>query len=284
MALTWTVLDALTRILGPDGVISSPEGRLVYECDMQTFYKGAPDVVALPSDAAQVEAIVRLCRRERVPVVPRGSGSGLIGGAMAPAGGVMVGLNRMDRILEVDLPNRCATVQPGLVNLWLTRAVEDRGYFFAPDPSSQMVSSIGGNVSTNAGGPHCLKYGITVNHVLGLELVTGAGERVQLGGKVADRTGYDLTGTAVGAEGTFGLVTAITVRLLHAAEAVKTVLASFPSIEHASEAVSGIIAAGIIPAALEMLDALMIQAIEAGIGAGYPKGAAAGLLIEPDRK
>src|SRR3990172_794234 len=237
MALTRTVLDALTRILGPDGVISSPEGRLVYECDMQTFYKGAPDVVALPESAEQVEAIVRLCRRERVPVVPRGSGSGLIGGAMAPAGGVMVGLNRMDRILEVDLPNRCATVQPGLVNLWLTRAVEDRGYFFAPDPSSQMVSSIGG--------------------------------------KVADRPGYDLTGTAVGAEGTFGLVTAITVRLLHAAEAVKTVLASFPSIEHASEAVSGIIAAGIIPAALEMLDALMIQAIEAGIGAGYPKGAAA---------
>ncbi|OGL07705.1 MAG: glycolate oxidase subunit GlcD [Candidatus Rokubacteria bacterium RIFCSPLOWO2_02_FULL_72_37] len=282
MALTRSVLDALERIVGPDGVVSTPEGRLVYECDMHTFYKGAPDVVALPGSTEQVEAIVRLCRRERVPIVPRGSGTGLIGGAMAAAGGVMVGMNRMDRILEVDLPNRCATVEPGLINLWLTKAVQDRGYFFAPDPSSQMVSSIGGNVSTNAGGPHCLKYGITVNHVLGLEVVTGAGERVQLGGTVVDRPGYDVLGVTVGAEGTFGLVTAITVRLLHVPEAVKTVLASFTSIERASEAVSGIIAAGIIPAALEMLDELMIQAIEAGIGAGYPKGAAAVLLIELD--
>ena len=282
MALTRSVLDALERIVGPDGVVSTPEGRLVYECDMHTFYKGAPDVVALPGSTEQVEAIVRLCRRERVPIVPRGSGTGLIGGAMAAAGGVMVGMNRMNRILEVDLPNRCATVQPGLINLWLTNAVQDRGYFFAPDPSSQMVSSIGGNVSTNAGGPHCLKYGITVNHVLGLEVVTGAGERVQLGGTVVDRPGYDVLGVTVGAEGTFGLVTAITVRLLHVPEAVKTVLASFTSIERASEAVSGIIAAGIIPAALEMLDELMIQAIEAGIGAGYPKGAAAVLLIELD--
>src|SRR3990167_8399321 len=282
MALTWTVLDALTRILGPDGVISSPEGRLVYECDMQTFYKGAPDVVALPESAEQVEAIVRLCRRERVPVVPRGSGSGLIGGAMAAAGGVMVGMNRMNRILEVDLPNRCATVQPGLINLWLTNAVQDRGYFFAPDPSSQMVSSVGGNVSTNAGGPHCLKYGITTNHVLGLELVTGARDLVSPGGKVADRPGYHLTGVAVGSEGTFGLVTAVTVRLLHAPEAVKTILASFPAIEAASEAVSAIIAAGIIPAALEMLDEPMIRVIEAGTHAGYPKGAAAVLLIELD--
>ena len=282
MALSSSVLATLAEIVGPDGVVSSPEGRLVYECDMHTFYKGAPDVVALPRSAAEVEAIVRLCRRARLPIVPRGSGTGLIGGAMAPSGGVMVGMNRMDRILEVDLPNRCATVEPGLINLWLTRAVQDRGYFFAPDPSSQMVSSIGGNVSTNAGGPHCLKYGITVNHVPGLEVVTGAGDRVQLGGRVVDRPGYDLTGIAVGAEGTFGLVTAITVRLLHAAEAVKTVLASFSSIEHASEAVSGIIAAGIIPAALEMLDALMIRAIEEGIGAGYPKGAAAVLLIELD--
>jgi len=282
MALTRSVLDALERIVGPDALVSTPEGRLVYECDMHTFYKGAPDVVALPGSTEQVEAIVRLCRRERIPIVPRGSGTGLIGGAMAAAGGVMVGMNRMNRILEVDLPNRCATVQPGLINLWLTNAVQDRGYFFAPDPSSQMVSSIGGNVSTNAGGPHCLKYGITVNHVLGLEVVTGGGERVQLGGPVVDRPGYDVLGVTVGAEGTFGLVTAITVRLLHVPEAVKTVLASFTSIERASEAVSGIIAAGIIPAALEMLDELMIQAIEAGIGAGYPKGAAAVLLIELD--
>jgi len=282
MPLSPAVVAELERIVGPGGLVLTPEGRLVYECDMHTFYKGMPDVVALPTLTEQVQAIVGLCRRERVPIVPRGSGTGLIGGAMAPMGGVMVGMNRMTRILDVDLPNRCATVQPGLINLWLTKAVEGRGYFFAPDPSSQMVSSIGGNVSTNAGGPHCLKYGITVNHVLGLELVTGAGDRVSLGGKVADRPGYDLTGVAVGSEGTFGLVTAITVRLLHAPEAVKTILASFPAIEDASEAVSAIIAAGIIPAALEMLDELMIRAIEEGIGAGYPKGAAAVLLIELD--
>ncbi len=282
MPLSPGTLAELRRILGADGLVLSREGRLVYECDMHTFYKGAPDAVALPSATEQVLEIVRLCRREGVPLVPRGSGTGLIGGATAPEGGVMVGLNRMNRILEVDLPNRCATVQPGLINLWLTRAVQERGWFFAPDPSSQMVSSIGGNVSTNAGGPHCLKYGITTNHVLGITLVTGAGELVRLGSKVADHAGYDLTGVSVGAEGTFGLVTEIVVRLTHAAEAVKTLLASFPTIEDASEAVSAIIAAGIVPAALEMLDELMIRAINEGTGAGYPKDAAAVLLIELD--
>src|SRR5207245_579469 len=180
MPLSRTLLADLERIVGAGGLVRSYEGRLVYESDMHTFYKGAPDVVALPTRTDQVVAIVRLCRAERVPIVPRGSGTGLIGGAMAPQGGVMIGLNRMDKILEIDLPNRCATVQPGLINLFLTRAVANRGYFFAPDPSSQMVSSIGGNVSTNAGGPHCLKYGITTNHVLGLELVTGTGEAVRL--------------------------------------------------------------------------------------------------------
>ncbi|HEY3186761.1 MAG TPA: FAD-linked oxidase C-terminal domain-containing protein, partial [Solirubrobacteraceae bacterium] len=246
------------------------------------FYKGMPDAVALPTRVEQVEAIVRLCRRERVPIVPRGSGTGLIGGAMAPQGGVMVSMTRMTAILDVDLPNRCATVEPGLINLWLTNAVRDRGWFFAPDPSSQMVSSIGGNVGTNAGGPHCLKYGITTNHVLGLEIVTGAGERLRLGGKVADRPGYDLTGLAVGAEGTFGLVTAVTVRLLHARAAVKTLLAPFRTIEDASETVSAIIAAGMTPAALEMIDDVVIRAINAGVGAGYPPGAGAVLLIELD--
>jgi len=255
---------------------------MTYECDMHTFYKGLPDVVVLPSTTEQAQAVVRLCRRERVPIVPRGSGTGLIGGATAPQGGVMVGVNRMNRILEVDLPNRTATVQPGLINLWLTHAVRDRGYFFAPDPSSQMVSSIGGNVSTNAGGPHCLKYGITSNHVLGLELVTGTGELVQLGGKTLDRPGYDLVGAAVGAEGTFGLVTGVVVRLLHTPEAVKTVLATFRTVIEASETVSAIIADGMTPAALEMLDEAIIRAINAGVGAGYPEGAGAVLLIELD--
>jgi glycolate oxidase len=282
MPLTPALLADLRNVLGPDGLVMSFEGRLVYECDMHTFYKGLPDAVALPTSSEQVRDVVQLCRREKVPIVPRGSGTGLIGGAMAPHGGVMVSTTRMNAILEVDLPNRCATVQPGLINLWLTQAVRERGWFFAPDPSSQMVSSIGGNVSTNAGGPHCLKHGITTNHVLGLEIVTGSGELMRVGGKAADHPGYDLTGAAVGAEGTFGLVTAITVRLLHAPEAVRTLLGSFPTIEDASEAVSAIIAAGIIPAALEMLDGVIIKAINEGTGAGYPSGAEAVLLIEVD--
>jgi glycolate dehydrogenase FAD-linked subunit len=282
MALSADVVSRLERILGAGGLVLTAEGRMVYECDMHTFYKGAPDAVALPIRTEQVQEIVRLCRAARVPIVPRGSGTGLIGGAMAPQGGVMVSLNRMASILEVDLPNRCATVQPGLINLWLSNAVRERGWFFAPDPSSQMVSSIGGNVSTNAGGPHCLKYGITTNHVLGLEVVTGTGDLVQLGGKSVDRPGYDLTGVAVGSEGTFGLVTAVTVRLTHLPEAVKTVLAAFRTIVEASETVSAIIASGMIPAALEMLDEVIITAINAGTGAGYPEGAGAVLLIELD--
>jgi glycolate oxidase len=282
MTLSADLLRELEAIVGARGIVSSPEGRLTYEADMHTFYKGAPDVVALPQSAEQVAQIVRVCRREHVAVIPRGSGTGLIGGAMAPLGGVMVGMNRMDRILELDFPNRCATVQPGLINLWLSQKTREHGYYFAPDPSSQMVSSIGGNCSTNAGGPHCLKYGITVNHVLGLQVVTGAGELVWLGGKVQERPGYDLTGVMVGAEGTLGLVTAVIVRLLHVPEGVKTLLASFPSVDDASETVSAIIAAGIIPAALELIDDLFVRAIEEGIGAGYPKGAGAVLLIELD--
>jgi glycolate dehydrogenase FAD-linked subunit len=282
MPLSPAVVAELRRLLGPDGLVVTPEGRLTYECDMHTFYKGTPDLVALPRTRAQVVELVGICRRERLAVIPRGSGTGLIGGAMAPAGGLMISTTRMNAILEIDLPNRCATVEPGLINLALSNAVRDRGYFFAPDPSSQMVSSIGGNASTNAGGPHCLKYGVTVNHVLGLEVVTGAGDLVRLGGKVLDHPGYDLTGIAVGSEGTFGVVTAVTVRLLHLPEGVRTALAAFASIEDASEAVSAVIAAGIVPAALEMLDEAIIRAINAGIHAGYPDQAAAVLLIELD--
>jgi glycolate oxidase len=282
LPLTLPLLAQLEAIVGREGLVVSSEGRLVYECDMHTFYKGAPDAVVLPTTAEQVREVVQVCRQTHTPIVPRGSGTGLIGGAMAPRGGVMVAMTRMNRILELDLPNRCALVQPGLINLWLTQAVSERGYFFAPDPSSQMVSSIGGNVSTNAGGPHCLKYGITTNHVLGLQMVTGAGDLVWLGGKTPDPPGYDLTGVAVGSEGTFGLVTAVLVRLLHAAEAVKTALASFASMETAAEAVSAMIAAGMTPAALEMLDDVMIRAINAGVGAGFPEGAAAVLLLELD--
>ena len=276
------IVRDLTRLLGPEAVLAAPDECLVYECDMLTHWKGAPDVVAFPTTTEQVAAVVRLCLAEGLPVIPRGSGTGLIGGAMAPQGGVLLALNRMNRLLEVDLPNRLAVVEPGLINLWLTRAVEGRGYLFAPDPSSQMVSTIGGNAATNAGGAHCLKYGITVNHVLGLEVVTGEGEVVWLGGKVQERIGYDLTGVMVGSEGTLGVITKLVVRLLHAAEAVETALATFPEIEEAAAAVSAIIARGIVPAALELMDEPILRAVEAGIKAGYPADAKAVLLVELD--
>ncbi|MGH7319528.1 MAG: FAD-binding oxidoreductase [Candidatus Rokuibacteriota bacterium] len=275
-------VDALRDVVGREAVITAPDECLVYECDMLVYFKGAPDVVVLPTSTDEVAAVVRLCLEAGVPIISRGAGTGLIGGAMAPRGGVMIGLNRMDRILEIDLPNRYAVVESGVINLWLTRAVEAKGYFFAPDPSSQMVSSIGGNAATNAGGPHALKHGSAVHHVLGLEVVAGSGEVLWLGGPIQERPGYDLTGVVVGSEGTLGVITKVVVRLSRTGEAVKTALATFASIEVATEAVSAIIAEGIIPAALEALDEHVVRAVEAGIKAGYPVDAKAVLLIELD--
>ncbi len=277
------IVQELTAMLGREWVISDPAELTVYECDGMTYLeKALPDVVALPDSAEQVAEVVRLCAKENLCIVPRGAGTGLSGGALPLGGGVMIGLNRMNRILEVDLPNQRAIVEPGVINLALTQAVQDRGYYFAPDPASQSCSSIGGNVAENAGGPHCLKYGSTTVHILGLELVLSSGEIVEVGGKALDCPGYDLTGLFVGSEGTLGIATKITVRLLRKPEAVKTVLASFRRIDEASEAVSEIIAAGIIPSALEMMDRHIIKALEEWLQIGYPEGAGAVLLIELD--
>jgi glycolate oxidase len=276
------IAEALRRIVGPEGLVESAEGRLVYECDALAWVKGRPDFVVLPRSTPEVAGVARLCWDEGLALTPRGSGTGLSGGAMPARGGVVIGLNRMDRILEVDLASRLAVVEAGLINLALSRALQPHGFHFAPDPSSQFVSSIGGNVAENAGGAHCLKYGVTANHVLGLTLVLADGTVVPVGGRARDVPGYDLPGVFTGSEGTLGLATEVIVRLTPNAEAVRTLLAVFRSLEAAGEAVSAIIARGIIPAALEMIDRHVIRAVEDGIGAGYPRDAEAVLLIELD--
>ena len=272
----------LEAIVGADGVLSDPEELLVYESDGLTLFRALADFVVFPTSAEQVAAVVRLANRESIPFVARGAGTGLSGGCLPAEGGLVISLMRMNRVLEVDYDNQIAVVEPGLVNLHLSWAVGPRGFYYAPDPSSQQACTIGGNIANNSGGPHTLKYGVTVNHVLGLEVVLPDGEIVWLGGKTRDALGYDLAGVFVGSEGTFGIATKIVVRILKKPQAVKTVLAVFDRIEHASAAVSAIIAAGLVPAAVEMIDQLTIQAVEDAFGCGYPRDAAAALLIELD--
>jgi glycolate oxidase len=244
--------------------------------------RAMPQLVALPRSTAEVQAIVRAARAAGVPIVARGAGTGISGGAVPSRGGVVVSLARMNRILDIDAANRCAVVQPGVVNLDLSVAAEPYGLFFAPDPSSQKASTIGGNIANNAGGPHCLSLGVTVNHILGVEMVLHDGGVVRVGGKAPDTPGLDLTGVIVGSEGTLGVVTEATVRLMPIAEAVRTTLALFASVEAASEAVSALIGRGVVPSALEMMDRLAISAIEAAFHAGYPPEAGAVLLVEVD--
>jgi glycolate oxidase len=272
----------LRKLCGEDAVLAGRDETLVYDCDAYTIDKHLPQIVVLPRTTEEVSRVVQLARREAMPFLARGAGTGLAGGALARHGGVIIALTRMKRILEVDLRNRRITAEAGAVNISLTRAVADRGYQYAPDPSSQMACTIGGNVANNSGGPHTLKYGVTVNHVLGVRMVLPDGEIVQLGGKAEERPGYDLTGIVCGSEGTFGIVTEVTVRLVRQPAAVRTMLAVFNTVDDATNTVSGIIAAGIVPAALEMMDQLVIQAVEAAFKFGFPTDAGACLIIELD--
>ena len=286
VALTDARKSALRRemegLLGPGAVLSDPEELLVYESDGLTLFRALADFVVFPQTAEHVAVLVRLANREGMPFVARGAGTGLSGGCLPAEGGLVISLMRMNRVLEVDYANQYAVVEPGLVNLHLSWAVGPNGFYYAPDPSSQQACTIGGNIANNSGGPHTLKYGVTTNHVLGMEVVLPDGELTWIGGKTRDPQGYDLTGLFVGSEGTFGIATKIIVRILRKPQAVKTVLGVFDEIDQASNAVSAIIARGLVPAAMEMIDALTIQAVEDAFGCGYPRDAAAALLIEVD--
>jgi glycolate oxidase len=273
---------AMREICGPADVLTDPLELRTYECDGLTSHRTVPALVVLPESAAEVAAVVRVCAEAGVPFVARGSGTGLSGGAVPHAEGVLVVLSRMRRILEVDPVSRRAVVEPGVTNLSVTQAAAPYGLFYAPDPSSQVVCSVGGNVAENSGGAHCLKHGFTVNHVLGLEIVTPAGELTWLGDGTGAANGYDLLGAFTGSEGTLGIVTKIVVKLTPVAETVHLVLAAYDSLEAGGRAVTDIIAAGIVPAAIEMMDALAIEAAEAAVHCGYPEGAAAVLLVELD--
>jgi len=275
------ILDELRTIVGDHGLISSPEELHTYECDGLTNFRVMPRAVLLPNSTEQVQAIVRVCHRERMPFVARGSGTGLSGGALPVENGIVISLARMNRILEVDFPNARVVVEPGVINLDVTGRVSPQDYFYAPDPSSQSICSIGGNVAENSGGAHCLKYGFTTTHVLGLEVVLPDASLVHFGGKTLDAPGYDLAGVFVGSEGTLGIATKVILRIVKRPECVRTLLAAFPSTNEAGAAVSGIIAAGMLPAAIEMMDNLSIQAAEAAVHANYPNCGAL-LLVELD--
>jgi len=269
----------LGRIVGSDAVLSSPEDLMLYEYDALSSAT-QPQAVVFPTSTKQVVGVVRMASQAGLPVVARGAGTGLSGGAVITEGGIVIVTSRMKKILEIDLENRRARVQPGVVNLDLTLAVSDDGYYFAPDPSSQKACTIGGNVAENAAGPHTLAYGVTTNHVLGLEVVLPDGEVIHTGAKYWDRPGYDLTGFIVGSEGTLGIVTEIIVRLSRKPESVETLLAVYNSVLDATRTVAAITARGITPAALEMMDGFTLRAVEEATHAGYPMDSAAVLLIE----
>jgi glycolate oxidase len=275
------VIQQLGAVVGPAHVIHEPVDLRTYECDALTSFRAAPSVVVLPASTEEVVAVVRIACDAGMPVVPRGAGTGLSGGALPVPGCVLLGLSRMKRILEVDLDDGWIRVQPGVINLDVSKEISTAGYYYAPDPSSQSVCTIGGNVAENSGGAHCLKYGFTVNHVLGCRLVTADGAVVDLGGPALDTPGYDLLGVVVGSEGTLGIVTEVTLRILRKPEATRTFFATFPSTTEGGHCVSEIISTGIVPAAIEMMDRLAIQAAVAATGVDWPDVGAA-LLMDVD--
>ena len=282
MSLSPTHLDELRALLGREGVLDSKAARFTYEADALVLEKHMPDVVLLPRSTDEVAAIVRWARGRRVPITARGAGTGLAGGATPERGGIVLSMNRMDRVLRVDPERMFAWVQPGLVNLWLSQQMAPHGLYYAPDPASQQVSTVGGNVATNAGGPHCLKYGVTLNHVLGMVAVLDDGSAVTLGGEAPDAPDFDLATVVTGSEGTLAMVTEICVRLLPRPEAVKTILFDFTTVEASCRAVSAVIAAGIVPAAMEIMDRQTVELVEQWLHLGLPLDAAAVLLIEVD--
>ena len=283
MALPPGFVDVLVDALGAEHVITEPERLATYDCDGLTGWRAQPACVVLPGSGEEVQAVLRLCAREHVPFVARGAGTGLSGGALPVADGVVVSLARMSRILEIDLESERVVVEPGVANLDVTRAVAEAGYFYAPDPSSQQVCTIGGNLAENSGGAHCLKHGFTVNHVTGAKVVLADGELLELGGKAIDGDeGPDLLGVIVGSEGTLGVAVEITLRVVRQPEVVVTQLAAFSSIDAAGHAVSRVVAAGILPAAMEIMDSVTIEAAEAAYAPAYPEGARSVLLVELD--
>lgn len=277
-----TPADRFRAILGHDAVLSAPSELIVYECDAFTLEKKAPDLVVFPTSTSDVVQIVKLCNELKLPFVPRGAGTSLAGGCLPVTGGVMICLSRMKQIHEVNSRDRYAVVGPGVVNLHLSNHVKPMGEHYAPDPSSQGASTIGGNVATNAGGPHTLKYGVTVNHVLGIEMVLPNGELLQLGGPTLDPAALDLVGVVVGSEGTLGVVSKIWVRLTKLPPTIRTLLAVFDSVDDATACISEIIGVGIVPAALEMIDHTIIKAVEAAFRFGFPLDAGAVLIVEVD--
>lgn len=280
--ITPEFLQGLAGVVGTKRLLSSTDELLVYECDGYVVEKNVPDVVVFPENSEEVRAIVMLCNEHNIPFVPRGAGTSLAGGCLPVNGGVMIALTRMRQILDINLRDRYAVVEPGVVNVNLTRALAGTGFHYAPDPSSQGACTIGGNVATNSGGPHTLKYGVTVNHVIGVEFVSPEGELVQLGGPIGRGAEFDLTGLFVGSEGTFGVVTRIWVKITRNPAAYRTMLAIFESIDDTTQAISNIIGAGIVPAALEMMDKGIIGALEEAFRFGFPLDAEAVLLIEVD--